>query len=90
MLKTDSYWKGLLVGMIFPLVCFGVLFGIKTLIGLVFQPALEFPVYKLIFASIVLNVLPVRFFYVAWNLPKIAQGMLLITVVAIITILLSF
>ena len=90
MFKKDNFLVGIVAGIIVPVACFGILFGIKYLLGTFFQIAHEYSVTKLMFVSVALNVLPVRYFYVAKNLPKIAMGVLLITVVLIVTVVLSF
>jgi hypothetical protein len=90
MIKKDSYWLGLLVGIVFPVVCFGIFYGIKALLGGFFQVAQSFSEMKIMFASVALNVIPVRYFYVAKEHPKTAQGILLITVVMIVTVILAF
>jgi hypothetical protein len=90
MFKKDSYLIGALLGIAFPVICFGLLFGIKFLMGNYFQAAREFSDVKLIFASAALNVLPIRYFFVSKDLPKIAQAILLITVILIVTVTLAF
>jgi hypothetical protein len=90
MINKDSYWLGLLIGIAFPFVCFGILYGCKFLLVNFFQVAQQFSETKMMFASAAMNVLPIRYFFVAKSLPKIAQGILLITVVLIITGMLAF
>ena len=90
MFRKDSYLIGILTGIIFPVVCFGILFGCKFLLSNFFQAAQQFSEIKLMFASVALNVLPIRYFFVAKDLQKTAQGILLITVVMIITVALAF
>ena len=78
------------MGIVFPVVFFGILYGIKFLFGYFFTEVQQFTESKMMFVSVVLNVLPLRYFFVAKDQRKIAQGLLLITVVAMITVTLAF
>ena len=90
MFKKDNFLIGIVIGIIFPVVCFGILYGLRFFLGTFIQSVQMFSTVKLMFVSVALNVLPVRYFYVARELPKTAQGTLLITVVLIVTVVLSF
>jgi len=90
MFKRDSYLIGIVAGIIFPVICFGILYGITFYLGSFFPAVHQFTIYKMMFVSVVLNVLPIRYLFVAKELKKTAQGILLITVVLMITVTLSF
>lgn len=90
MFKKDNFLTGMLTGIVCPFIFFGILFGIKSMLGLIFPAVIPFPVTKLMFASVVLNVLPLRYFYISQNQHKIAQGIMLITVVLLVTVVLAF
>ena len=90
MFKKDTYWMGILIGIIFPVVCFGILYGLRFLLGNFFDSVHLFSENKMMFASAALNVLPLRYLFVAKNFQKSAQGVLLITVVMIIVVTLAF
>lgn len=90
MFKKDYFLIGLLAGIIFPVICFGILYGSICFLGNYFESLQSYPMTKLMFAGVALNVLPARYFYVRMGLAKTAMGVLLSTVVLIITVLLSF
>jgi|WetSurMetagenome_2_1015567.scaffolds.fasta_scaffold1141589_2 hypothetical protein len=90
MFKKDTYLAGILAGIIFPVLCFGILYALKILAVQFFSSAQNFTQIKMMFAAAALNVLPIRYFFISREMPKTAQGTLLITVVMIVTIVLSF
>jgi hypothetical protein len=90
MFKKDSYLAGILTGILFPVICYWILFGLKMLAGTFMESAGAFTMTKMMFAATALNVLPIRYFYVSRNSPKTAQGILVLTTVMIVTVLLAF
>ncbi len=90
MFKKDAYWIGILIGIAFPVICFGILYGIKFLLGYFFPAVQQFTENKMMFVSVVLNVIPLRYLFVAKDWKKTAQGILLITVVLMVTVSLAF
>jgi hypothetical protein len=86
MLKKDSYWFGILIGILIPSVIFGFLYGLNLLTGVFSGSLITLSVNKLLFLSIALNIVPFRYFFVKENVEKTGKGILAITVVSIILV----
>lgn len=84
----NSYWIGLLAGIIFPAFTFGILYGLNLMINSVIQAIPVIPLQKMLFISAVLNVLPFRYLFVTHKLNKTGAGMLIVTVISVIMIML--
>lgn len=90
MFKKDSYLSGVIIGIIFPVVCFGILYGVRILLVNIVDLRELLADNKLLFASSALNVIPLRYLYVSRRFVKAAEGVLLVTVVMIISFILAF
>jgi hypothetical protein len=79
MLKKDSSWLGMAVGLICPLVLFGIIYLVKIAVG-------HFPLDKAMFVCVALNVVPVRYYFMTAKLERTARGLLVMTVILIIAV----
>jgi hypothetical protein len=90
MVIKDHLLTGVVVGVIFPVFCFGILYLLMHLLGQFLPFYAHYSFTKLMFASTALNVIPAKYFYSKKNMIRTAQGVLLITVCLIVTIVVLF
>ena len=79
MLKKDSLEIGLAIGLIGPLILFGIIYLVKLAIGHV---ALD----KAMFVSVALNIVPIRYYFISAKLERTARGVLAMTVILIVAV----
>jgi hypothetical protein len=79
MLKRNSFWLGMGIGLVLPLILFGIIYLIKILIG---NLGLE----KAMFVSVALNVVPIRYYFIGAKMDRTGRGILLMTVILIIMV----
>ena len=90
MLKKNSFWLGLLIGILFPLVLFGALYFLNFYTQVFEHPPVLLPLQKMMFVSSALNILPIRYCFVKKGLEKTGQGVLFITVFLVVMITIAF
>ena len=86
MFKKDFFWLGLLIGFVLPLALFGVLYLLDMVSGVLSHPPLELTFKKLLFVSIALNILPIRYYFTNGGMENTGKGLLFITIVMILTV----
>ena len=79
MLKKDSYWLGMGIGLAGPLALYGMLVLIKMILG---HMALD----KAMFVCVALNVVPIRYYFISAKLERTGRGVLAMTVILIIVV----
>ena len=79
MFKKDSMGIGLLVGLLCPVALFGLIYLVKLMIG---HLALD----KAMFVCVALNIVPIRYYFVSAGSVKTGSGILLMTVILIVTV----
>jgi hypothetical protein len=79
MLKKDSFWLGLGIGLIGPLILFGVIYIVKFTLG---HLALD----KAMFVSVALNIVPIRYYFISAKMDRTGRGVLTMTVILIIAV----
>jgi hypothetical protein len=79
MLKKDSLWLGMGIGLIGPLLLFGVIYLVKLTLG---HLALD----KAMFVSVALNIVPIRYYFISAKLDRTGRGVLAMTVILIIVV----
>jgi hypothetical protein len=79
MFRKDSFWLGMVIGLLGPLILFGILYIIRLLIG---HLALD----KAMFVCVALNIVPIRYYFITAEMDRTARGILLITVILIIAV----
>jgi len=79
MLKKDSYWLGMGIGLAGPLALYGMLVLIKMILG---HMALD----KAMFVCVALNVVPIRYYFISAKLDRTGRGVLAMTVILIIVV----
>jgi hypothetical protein len=90
MLKKNSFWLGLVIGIIIPLVLFGILYTLNLYTKVFEHPPVILSTQKLMFICSALNILPVRYYLMHDGLEKTGQGVLFITVFLVLMITLAF
>ena len=79
MLKKDSLWLGMGIGLVLPLILFGIIYLFRMMIG---QLGLE----KAMFVCVALNIVPIRYYFISAKLDRTGRGVLTMTVILIITV----
>jgi hypothetical protein len=79
MFRKDSFWFGMVIGLLGPLILFGILYIIRLLIG---HLALD----KAMFVCVALNIVPIRYYFITAEMDRTGRGILLITVILIIAV----
>ena len=79
MLKKDNTALGLLIGLILP----GMFYGLLSLVALVINTgsvwAKPFEHDKMMLLAMVINIFPIRLYFVSYKFEKTGKGVLLIT-----------
>jgi hypothetical protein len=84
MLNKNSYLLGIAMGILVPGIIFGFLYGINAMTGVFNQPPVLLPLYKMLFVSTALNIVPIRYYFVHGGVENTGKGILVITVLLII------
>lgn len=79
MFKKDSIWMGMAIGLIGPLVLFGILYLIKLIVG-------HFALDKAMFVCVALNIVPIRYYFISAGMERTGKGVLAMTVILIIAV----
>jgi hypothetical protein len=88
--KKNSFWLGLLIGIIIPLVLFGILYALNFYTKVFEHPPVVLSTQKQMFVCSALNILPIRYYLMHGGLEKTGQGVLFITVFLVLMITLAF
>jgi hypothetical protein len=86
MIKKNSYLFGIFLGIIVPAIIFGILYGLNMLTGVFSHSIAYLPINKMMFVSIALNILPMRYYIVKKDLENTGKGILIITLVLILIV----
>ena len=79
MLKKDSLWLGILIGMVSPFIFYGFLVLVNLVISGLFSEGQEIKRNTMFLLSIFINLLPIRIYFVSLKMDKTGRGILLIT-----------
>ena len=88
--KKNSFWLGLLIGIIFPMVLFGILYAVNYFTKAFDHPPVILSVQKMMFVCSALNILPIRYYLMHGGVEKTGQGVLFITVFLVLMVMLAF
>jgi hypothetical protein len=88
--KKNSFWLGLVIGIIIPMVLFGILYTLDFYTKVFEHPPVILSTQKLMFISSALNILPIRYYLTHVGLEKTGQGVLFITVFLVLMVMLAF
>jgi hypothetical protein len=79
MLKRDNIAFGALVGLILPCVAYGLLRFISLFINYGSVWSLPFQSDKIMLLALVINLIPIRVYFVRYKFDKTGRGVLLVT-----------
>ncbi len=85
MLKKDSIGFGALIGLVLPLLFYGILALISSVIEPGTPLARPFEPDRMLVFALVINIIPIRVYFVNWKLDKTGRGILLATFLLMIT-----
>jgi hypothetical protein len=88
--KKDNFLSGLLLGIILPVIFFGIVWGIDLLLFNLFYVHLARQFHYLYLLSTAINVVPIRYYLVNIKAEKSGIGVLVITVIYILTYFFMF
>jgi hypothetical protein len=77
MLKKDSFWLGMAIGIAGPLVLMGIIYIVRLMAG-------HFAMDKALFVCVALNIVPIRYYFITAKLDRTGRGILAMTVILII------
>jgi hypothetical protein len=86
MIKKNSYLLGIALGIIIPVILFGILFGLNAVTGIFSHGTITLSIHKMMFVSIALNILPMRYYFISKELENTAKGLLIITLILILIV----
>ncbi len=79
MLKKDSLWLGILIGIVSPFIFYGFLVLVNLVISGLFSEDREIKKNTMFLLSIFINLLPIRIYFVSLKMDNTGRGILLIT-----------
>jgi len=79
MLKKDSLWLGMGIGLAGPLALLGIIYLVRLIIG-------PFAMDKAMFVCVALNVVPIRYYFITAQLDRTGRGILAMTAILIILV----
>jgi hypothetical protein len=79
MLKKDSFWLGMAIGLVGPLILFGIIYLIKIILG-------HMTLDKAMFVCVALNIVPIRYYFISAKMDRTGRGVLAMTVILIIAV----
>ena len=86
MFKKNSYLFGIVLGIVLPVLLFGVLYGLNTMTGIFFHGTIMLSIKKMMFVSTALNILPIRYYILHKEVENTGKGILIITLILIIIV----
>ncbi len=90
LLKKDSFLTGFVLGLVLPLVFYGLVLLIDVILVQLVHVHLTKEHHYLYLLSVAINLIPVRYYFVALKTEKSGRGVLLVTGVYILTYFFMF
>ena len=90
LLKKDSFLTGFVLGLVLPLVFYGIVLVIDVILFQLAHVHLTREQHYLYLLSIAINLIPVRYYFVTLKAEKAGRGLLLITGIYILTYFFMF
>jgi len=84
MFKKDSYWVGLLLGALAPVIFYGLLYSVDMLIDSYFGMHIVKENHYLILLSVIPNILLLRYYLGKQKFTKTGLSLLLLTIVFVL------
>jgi hypothetical protein len=83
MLKRDNVAFGVLIGLVLPILVYGLLWFISLLVKVEGVWARPFQKENMMLLAVMLNLIPMRIYMVRYKLDKTGRGLLLITFILV-------
>ena len=83
MFNKDSYWFGILIGVLMPLILYGILYGALSIYNSLSTP-LDFDESLLQLVSPVINLFFIRYYFVSKKYEDSGRAVLLVTFIFVI------
>lgn len=84
LIKRDSQGFGVIIGLILPIIAFGLIYVFNTLIMNLFNLDMFMRMSTIKLLSIVVNVLPIRYYFLVLKYDLTGRGVLLVTFVYVV------
>lgn len=84
LMKKDSNLVGILVGLLLPVIFFGILFFLNVMIVQLFDLDMFMRDATMKLLAIAINVLPIRYYFVKLKYDQSGRGVLLVTFVYVV------
>jgi hypothetical protein len=85
MLKRDNIIFGLIIGMVLPVLFYGVLFLIGKFVETGTTWAMPFEPDRMMLLALAINVIPIRAYFVNYKFDKTGRGVLLSTFILMVS-----
>ena len=85
--KKNSIFLGIIFGLIAPCLFLGLVYSLNLVISRWMQNVPMLSLHDMMFVSVALNVIPVRYCFIKEGLEKTGKGMLIPTVVLILIVM---
>ncbi len=90
MFKKDHFGLGLLIGIIAPLIFFGILYLVSSMLTGGSYMADVLSIKNILLISIFINLIPIRYYFVSLKMDLTGRGLVLITFILVIFYFLYF
>jgi hypothetical protein len=84
MLKKDNIAFGVMIGLVLPVMVYGLLWFVSLLVKAEGVWARPFQPENMMLLSVILNLIPMRIYLVRYKLDKTGRGLLLITFLLVV------
>jgi len=84
MLKKDNIAFGMLIGVLLPVIIFGLLTLITVITGSSTIWSRYMETSRMMLLSVFINLVPIRIYFVSWKLDKTGRGILLVTFILMV------
>lgn len=84
LIKRDSQGLGMIIGLILPIIAFGLIYALNLLIINIFGLDMFMRMSTIKLLSIVVNVLPIRYYFLVLKYDLSGRGVLLVTFVYVV------
>lgn len=89
-LKKDSYLFGVIVGIVLPLILFGIMFLVDMQFNVIFEKHLVNKPDDLYLLSVTANLFSLRYFFTKHKLEKTGSGVLIATILIVLLYFYNF
>jgi hypothetical protein len=84
MLKKDNFILGMVIGLVLPALMFGILSAAKLFVETGTAWTRPFETQRMIILSIIINVIPLRWYFVKYKFENSGKGVLLTTFLMVV------